>query len=104
MIELDERQMILREPTRAKHALEHAYRYMRPEEARLLHPGQHVEFTNGDGVARRIKVNGAPRTWKRDASRVELPCKYGLYECATFYARDGRMTTFGGRASLVVRC
>lgn len=29
--------------------------------------------------ARRVKVNGAVRTWKRDANRIEVPVKYGMY-------------------------
>lgn len=41
-----------------------------------------------DGTARRAKVNGKVRTWKRDAERVEIPYKYGLYEYGTFGASD----------------
>lgn len=48
----------------------------------------HVWFLSIQGQARRAKVNGKVRTWKRDTRRVELPVKYGLYEYATFDAAD----------------
>ena len=38
--------------------------------------------------AREVKVNGRVRTWKRDATRVEVPFKYGLYEYGTLTAGD----------------
>lgn len=28
----------------------------------------------------RARVNGAVKTWKRDAARVQVPIKHGLYE------------------------
>lgn len=62
------------------------YRYMTHEEARLLTAGDTVEFVARDGTARRLRINGKPKTWKRDASRLEIPVKYGLRECGTFYA------------------
>ena len=48
----------------------------------------HIWFHANDGTARRIKVNGAVRTWKRDPNRIEVPVKYGLYEYGTFDASD----------------
>jgi len=27
-----------------------------------------------------VKVNGQPKTWKRQPERVQIPYKYGLYE------------------------
>jgi len=48
----------------------------------------HLWFHSNDGTARRIKVNGKVRTWKRDKNRVEVPVKYGLYEYGTFTAYD----------------
>ena len=84
---------------RRKHPTLAEYRPITPEEARTLQYGDTLYFTNGDGVARAIRINGKPRTWKRDPERLELPCKYGFYECATFEARDGRMVT--SRAVLI---
>ncbi len=50
-------------------------------------PG-HVWFVSIQGTARQAKVNGKVRTWKRDANRVELPIKYGMYEYATITQDD----------------
>lgn len=49
---------------------------------------QHIEVKDVAGNARRVKVNGKVRTWKRDATRIEVPCKYGMYEYFTLTARD----------------
>jgi hypothetical protein len=54
------------------------------EEAKSLQYGQHIWFRSISGDARECKVNGAPKTWKRDASRVEVLIKYGIYEYYTF--------------------
>jgi hypothetical protein len=35
---------------------------------------------NADGTPQRWRVNGTPKTWKRDPSRVEVPLKFGLYK------------------------
>ena len=64
------------------------FRAMTLDEAKRLQYGQHIWFVSMSGDARRVKVNGAPKTWKRDASRVEVPVKYGMYEYARFDARD----------------
>jgi len=37
---------------------------------------------NSDGSPARFRVNGKPKTWKRDHSRVAVPLKRGLYEYA----------------------
>ena len=42
----------------------------------------HVEVILNNGRLGRVKINGAVRTWKRDADRVEIPVKYGMYEYA----------------------
>lgn len=34
---------------------------------------------NADGTAVRYKVNGQPKTWKRNELRVRVPLKHGLY-------------------------
>lgn len=48
----------------------------------------HVWIKANGGDARQCKVNGRVRTWKRDAGRVEVPLKYGLYEYTTFDAQE----------------
>jgi len=48
----------------------------------------HIWFHGNQGDARRCKVNGTVRRWKRDSNRIEVPVKYGLYEYATLTARD----------------
>ena len=57
------------------------YRAMTIEEAKGLRSGQSVWFLSpSNGRTYRAKVSGAPKTWKRDASRCEVPLKYGLRE------------------------
>lgn len=63
------------------------FRPMSLDEVKTL-SASHIWFRSMQGDAREAKVNGAVRTWKRDASRVELPLKYGMYEYATFTTRD----------------
>jgi len=48
----------------------------------------HVWVRSQHGDARTVKVNGKVRRWKRDTGRIEIPCKYGLYEYFTLEARD----------------
>lgn len=48
----------------------------------------HIWFKSMAGDARRAKVNGAVRRWKRDPGRIAVPLKYGLYECGTLTADD----------------
>lgn len=64
------------------------FRAMTFSEAKALSYGDQIWFVANDGSARRIKVNGQPRTWKRDTSRIEVPAKYGMYEYAMFNERD----------------
>jgi len=64
------------------------YRSMTFDEVKTLHIGSHIWFKANDGTARQIKVNGQIRLWKRDPERIEIPCKYGLYECFTFTKHD----------------
>jgi hypothetical protein len=54
------------------------------DEILALHYGQHVAVILNNGKLGQVKINGAVKTWKRDADRVEVPIKYGMYECATF--------------------
>jgi len=43
----------------------------------MLH---HDSMTNSDGSPLRFRVNGKPKTWKRDVDRIKVPVKRGLYE------------------------
>ena len=40
----------------------------------------HISLTNSDNTPMRFKVNGKPKTWKRDLDRIKVPIKRGLYE------------------------
>lgn len=44
-------------------------------EAKALKPGDILIDINN----RRWKVNGKVKTWKRDANRIHIPLKHGLY-------------------------
>jgi len=55
-------------------------RFMTREEAKALSYGDHVLFLDRNNHWINVKVNGKPRTWKRDPLRVEVPLKYGMYE------------------------
>jgi len=46
----------------------------------------------------RVRPSGKLRMWKRDAHRVELPVKYGMYESITLTSADFD----GGRVATVV--
>lgn len=48
----------------------------------------HIWLLDNYGEARRVKVNGKVRRWKRDRDRIEVPYKYGLYEYGTLTERD----------------
>jgi hypothetical protein len=39
-----------------------------------------IGYYNSDGTAQRFKVCGKPKTWKRNAKRVEVTLKRGLKE------------------------
>lgn len=53
------------------------------EAERYCNASSHCYMLSNSGDARRVKINGKVRRWKRDASRIEIPVKYGLYEYAT---------------------
>ena len=63
------------------------FRILTIDDVKQLASG-HVWFVGTKGDARECKVNGAAKTWKRDANRVELPVKYGMYEYARFDSAD----------------
>lgn len=64
------------------------FRHMTLEEGKLLGYGDHIWVLARDGSARRVKVNGAVKRWKREPDRIEVPFKYGMYEYGTFQSRD----------------
>jgi hypothetical protein len=64
------------------------FRHMTLEEAKMLGYGDSIWVLARDGSARRVKVNGAVKRWKREPDRIEVPFKYGLYEYGTFQNRD----------------
>jgi hypothetical protein len=64
------------------------FRPMLLQEAFLLKYGDTVWALGRDGSAVRAKVNGKPKTWKRDPGKIEVPYKYGMYEYGTFQSRD----------------
>lgn len=56
---------------------------MTVDEAKNLTLGKvlyHKTFRNADGTPHRWRVNGKPKTWKRNPNRVRVPLKRGLYE------------------------
>lgn len=78
------------------------FRPLELQEGLTLDYRRTVYFRAMDGTARECRVNGKVRTWKRDARRVEIPCKYGLRECATF-AWNGRAFATSSGTILLVR-
>jgi hypothetical protein len=55
---------------------------MNLNEAKKLSCGEHLEhktLKNTSGLIR-VKVNGKPKLWKRQPTKIRIPYKYGLYE------------------------
>jgi len=53
------------------------------EQAKQLNYGQelwHVNLKNADKTPMRFRVSGNVKTWKRDANRIRVPLKRGLYQ------------------------
>ena len=48
--------------------------------------------TNASGACQRWRVNGKPKTWKRQPERVQVPLKYGMYEFDYLYESDLNIT------------
>jgi hypothetical protein len=65
--------------SRSKNPPTLTFRPMSPEEAKTAR-GE-IYFTGDFKTFRRCRVNGAAKTWKTRPD-VELPIKYGMYECA----------------------
>jgi hypothetical protein len=74
------------------------FRPMTPEEAKTVRGEMY--FTGDRKTFRRCRTNGAARTWKTRPD-VELPVKYGMYECARAVSRDGHMVLPNGGFLLV---
>ena len=49
------------------------------DQAKSLGYGSHVKYINYQGRTINLKINGKVRTWKKDANRIEIPVKFGLY-------------------------
>jgi hypothetical protein len=73
------------------------FRRMTLEEGKTLKYGDSIWVLARDGSARRAKVNGAVKRWKREPDRIEVPFKYGMYEYGTFHTRD-----FGEQGDVLV--
>jgi len=58
------------------------YRALTIEEIRAWGPrdGYGLFWEDLRGRACNVRRNGAVKTWKRDAKRIEVPLKFGLYE------------------------
>ncbi len=68
-----------------------------PSELKMIY---FVSLANKGPYFRCCRVNGAPKTWKTRPD-VELPVKYGMYECARAVSRDGEMVLPNGGRLLV---
>jgi hypothetical protein len=64
------------------------YRPITLDEAKGLHYGDHCQVLLNNGRAGTVKINGRVKRWKRDTDRIEIPVKYGLYECVTLTNSD----------------
>lgn len=62
--------------------VKYLYRHMTLDEIKGLRSGSHVEFIARDGTARIVKINGQVKRWVRQPDKIEVPVKYGMYECA----------------------
>lgn len=50
--------------------------------------GVHVYARAKCGCFLRVKVNGKPKTWKRQPMKVRIPYKYGIYEYGYLTEKD----------------
>ena len=68
---------------------------MNIQQAKALKHGDivhHNDVKNADGSPARGRVNGKVKTWKRDADRVQVPMKHGLYD--NFYITEDNCDQF----------
>ena len=69
--------------------------------SKALRPGNilhSVTDVNSNGTPIRFKVNGMPKLWKRNWSRVRVPLKHGLYNYG--YLTNGTFEGGGFTVSL----
>lgn len=64
------------------------FRPLTMDECKALKVGHHIWMKCKGGDARRVKINGKPRLWKRTPDRIEVPWKYGLYSYGYFTAPE----------------
>jgi hypothetical protein len=61
------------------------FRPMTKEEGLSLRYGASIKARDYHGShAIDVRPSGKVRTWKRDPDRIEIPCKFGMYESGTF--------------------
>jgi len=58
------------------------------DEVKSLRPGDRVTCISNQNDAIEVRVTGMVKTWKRDATRVQVPVKYGLYESGYITERN----------------
>lgn len=70
----------------------------------VLRPGFEPRFAMDQaGKAANIRRSGKIRTWKRSPDRIEIPCKFGMYDSATFeLGSHGAFATNSGWVLLVM--
>jgi hypothetical protein len=56
------------------------FRVLSLDEKKNLTWNSTIYIQGNCGCFRTVRVNGKAKTWKRDATRVQIPYKYGLYE------------------------
>ena len=66
------------------------FRFMTDEEILALSYGDHPHVKLNNGRVGRVKINGAIKRWARDPGRIEVPVKYGMYECARLSFDEAR--------------
>lgn len=58
------------------------FRLMTVAEAKELPAAKDLPFLeSGQESVRMCRMNGKVKRWKRSPNRIEVPVKYGLYEC-----------------------
>ena len=71
-----------------KNPASYSFRRMTLDEIKALVIGARYWFLARDGSARQLTINGSIKRWKREADRLEVPVKYGMYECARLDTRE----------------
>jgi hypothetical protein len=56
----------------------------------------HRTHSNSDGTPMRWRVNGKPKTWKRNPERVQVPVKHGMYDYDYVTENDLNMVSLEG--------